>query len=225
MWVGEGRPVTATQVLRLAPAREAYAVLDLWEWDRARFALFPGGEHLGDLSPETDALGRKATMESFRSSADCEPLDRLWLAGREIGLIDVERTKATGSWTEPVTDEEWRQRGMGLVGSLLVHMSSVHLAPVLGTLLLLLDRGRDSIGLGELEEWWWNSERNWHGELKGLAVTSLRPRSDQWLHQPLHQLEDTGAWRREGGRLYATALGHDLAIVGVHLAQEGVIDP
>ncbi|MDQ3431553.1 MAG: hypothetical protein M3467_04900 [Actinomycetota bacterium] len=224
-WVGEGKPVTATQVLRLAPAREAYAVLDLWEWDRTRFALLPGGEHLADLPPEAEALRRKVAAESFRSSADCEPLDRLWQPCEELGLIDVGRTKATGAWAEPTTDEQWRQRGMALLGSRLVHMPPAYLAAVLGTLLLLLDPERDSISLRELEDWWWHSERNWHRQFDAEPEGTVRPSSERWLHAALHQLEDTGAWRREGHRLRATALGHDLALVGVFLADEGIIDP
>lgn len=41
----------------------------------------------------------------------------------------------------------------------------------------------------------------------------------------LHNFEDTGAWRRDGHRLHATALGHDLAIAAFHLANEGIIEP
>lgn len=227
-WVGDGKPVTATQVLRLAPAREAYAELDLWEWERGQFGHLPGGEHLADLPPEADVGRRKAAMEAFRSSADCEPLDRLWLGCAELGLIDVGRTKATGAWAEPATDEQWRQRGLGLVGSLLVHLSPSHLAPVLGTVLLLLDPELDSLSVPELEDWWWLNPHNVWRNLAGSSEESedlMRSYSAGLLHLALHQLEDTGAWRREGHRLHATALGHDLAIVAAHLAEEGVIDP
>lgn len=222
-WVGTGRPVTPRGVLRLAPAGEAYAELDLWEWERDQLALLPGGQHLLDLPPEADELRRKVAGESFRSAGDCWPLDRLWLPCHELGLLEVGKTKATAAWSEPTSDEEWRHLGTSLVGSLLSHLPSIYADPVIGTLLFLLDEQRDSVTVPELQQWWWDSDRNFYRRLRH-SDGSWREASDGLVCTSLHELSDTGAWRREGDVLHATALGHDLALVGVYLSEQGLLD-
>ncbi len=222
-WVGDGRPVTSNQVLRLAPAREAYAELDLWEWERTQRRLDVGGHHLEDLSPETDQLLRTAATESFRSSADCRALDRLWLSCHEAALLEVGRTKAVAAWHEPTSDEEWRHLGAVLIGSLLVHLSPSHLHQVVGTLLHLIDPARDRVPLAELQDWWWDSPHNVYPGIEEHAGQPLRPDSDRWFLAALHELDDTGVWRHEGPELQGTALGHDVTLLAIHLLEEGIL--
>ncbi|MGC0420235.1 hypothetical protein [Embleya sp. AB8] len=65
-WVGRGRPVTATGVLRLAPAAEAALV-----------------------------LGIEEPVAGVRSARDVEPLHHVWSIACTAGLIEVGRTVAT----------------------------------------------------------------------------------------------------------------------------------
>ena len=224
-WVGTGRQVTPKQVLRLAPAREAYAELDLWAWQRAHQSLLMGGADLTDGGEELDREGRDVAMHAFRSAADCQPLDRLWLPCDECDLIDIGKTKAVSAWSEPATDEEWRLLGTHLIGALVLHMSRWSQRMAIGTLLLLLGPARrDGISIAELQDWWWEHEgnfyRKWHGEGSG----SLRPESDDWLLTGLYEMSDTGVWRREGDRLHSTALGHDVALVVTYFVEMGIIE-
>jgi len=224
-WVGTGRPVTPNQVLRLAPAREAYAELDLWEWERVHQALWAGQRENSDVSEEVDELRREEAMKVFRSSADCWPLDRVWLTCHELGLIDIGKTKATGAWVEPSTDEQWRQLGVSLIGSLLVHMSVASRRAVIGALLRLLGPDRHTgVRLDELEEWWWVRDDNFYRSLQDQISGSFRGDSDNWLRAGLHEMSDTGVWRREGDVLHATPLGYDIAIVATYLLEVGSME-
>ncbi len=224
-WVGTGRPVTPKQVLRLAPAREAYAELDLWEWERVQQALWFGETETSATSKEEDELRREGAMHAFRSSADCWPLDRMWLACDELGVIDIGKTKATGAWIEPTTDEEWRHLGVSLLGSLLVHMPPASRRAVTGALLRLLGPDRHTgVSLDELEEWWWGQDDNLFRSLEGHGTGSFRNDSDNWLRAGLHEISDTGVWRREGEVLHATALGYDMAIVATYLIEVGSME-
>ncbi|MGW9205437.1 hypothetical protein ACWGR4_00415 [Embleya sp. NPDC055664] len=65
-WVGRGRPVTATGVLRLAPAAEAVRLLGIDE-----------------------------PVAGVRSARDVEPLHQVWSIACTAGLIEVGRTVAT----------------------------------------------------------------------------------------------------------------------------------
>lgn len=221
-WVGDGRQITGTDVLRLAPAREAYEVLDLYAWDREDQRLLAGEDH--PLPLESEELMRSVSRDSFRSAAACRPLDRLWLACLEARVLELSRSRAYGAWEEPASDEEWRNRGMVLIMSALATMPEEHVPPLMGTLLHLLRPGQGPLPLRELEEWWWQSPRNvWRG-IDDLDPGKARRWSDDWLHRALHEMDDMLVWRRSGETLVPTALGHDVAIMAVALSEQGVID-
>lgn len=224
-WVGTGRPVTPKQVLRLAPAREAYAELDLWDWERGQRTLWLGETATDDDGSEGDNRSREEAMQAFRSSADCWPLDRMWLACHELGVLDIGKTKATGTWVEPTTDEQWRRLGVSLIGSLLVHMPPESRRAVVGVLLRLLGPNRHTgVSLHELEEWWWDLDSNFYRRIEDQASGSFRGDSDSWLRASLHEMSDTAVWRADGETLHATALGYDMAIVATYLIEAGSME-
>lgn len=222
-WVGDrGREITSKEVLRLAPAREAYDVLGLGEWEREADRL-AYGDLVPELPLESQELLVAAARDSFRSAADCRPLDRLWTACLEAELLELSRTRAYADWDEPSSDEEWRHFGVVLATAVLIHADDIHVSPLMGALLHLLDPARESLPLAELEDWWWQSPRNVLA-LLGHRDTSARRRSDSSLHRALHEMEDLRVWRREGDALLPTAFGHDVALLASALTEDGVID-
>lgn len=222
-WVGErGREITSKEVLRLAPAREAYDVLRLGEWEREADRL-AYGDLVTELPPESEELLLAAARDSFRSAAECRPLDRLWTACLEAGLIELSRTRAYAAWDEPTSEEEWRHLGIVLASALLIHAAPVHVSLLMGALLHLLDPARESMPLTELEDWWWQSPKN-HHTLVGRRDETARRRSDSALHRALHEMEDLRVWRRDGDALLPTAFGHDVALLAAALAEGGVIE-
>lgn len=228
-WLGAGRQVTPKQVLRLAPAREAYAELDLWEWERADNSLTRAmmGAPLIDDSPENDRQHKEVAMQSFRSAADCWPLDRLWLPCDECALIEFGKTKAVSLWTEPTTDEQWQDLGTRLLVALVSHLTVWSREQVLGTLLMLLGpTRRDGISLGEVQEWWWNHPDNFYRQWPGQNENtgSVRAESDAWMLAGLHHMSDTGVWRQDGEVLHPTALGHDVTLLVARDIEMGIID-
>lgn len=221
-WVGDGREITSKEVLRLAPAREAYDVLGLAQWDLTDERLATGGEW-EEMPPEAEELWARAARDAFRSAADCRALDRLWLPCLEAGMLELSRTRAYAAWVEPESDEEWRHRGVALVASLLMHLESMHVHAVIGTLVHLLDPARESLPLRELEDWWWQSPRNVYS-LLGSGEEKIRARSNRALHRALHEMDDTRVWRRDSDELQPTAFGHDVALLAATLAERGAID-
>lgn len=222
-WVGErGREITPKQVLRLAPAREAYDLLGLGDWEREADRL-AYGDLVAELPPEAQERWTARTQESFRSAADCRPLDRLWTACLEAGLIELSRTRAYAAWDEPSSDEEWRHRGVVLASAVLIHAAPTRVPPLLGALLHLLDPERPSLPLPELEDWWWDSPKNPLTRL-GYRDERARLHSDSALSRALHEMDDLRVWRREGDALLPTAFGHDVALMASTLVEEGVID-
>jgi hypothetical protein len=161
--------------------------------------------------------------DSFRSAADCRPLDRLWTACLEAGLLELSRTRVYEVWEEPSSDEQWRQLGAVLASSVLVHAPPSYGPVLTGALLHLLDPARESMSLAELEDWWWQSPKNASTQL-GEQDEELRAWSDSALHRALHQMHDLRVWRREGDALLPTAFGHDVALMAITLAENGIID-
>lgn len=222
-WVGErGKEITPKEVLRLAPAREAYDVLGLGEWDLEADRL-AYGDLVPELPLESQELMVASARDSFRSAADCRPLDRLWTACVEAELLELSRTRAYAAWEEPSSDEEWRHLGVVLASSVLIQADYIHLGPLIAALLHLLDPARESMPLAELEDRWWQSPKNYL-TLLGHRDNSRRERSDSMLHRALYEMEDLRVWRREGDALLPTAFGYDMALLAAMLVEEGVID-
>lgn len=234
-WVGEGKPVTATGVLRLAPARETHAELGLWEWERELHRR--GGLHrvsaTPDHSPEDAERLREQTLAELRSASDSLPLDRLWQACVDIGLLTVGKTTAQAtpeaSARHTRTEEEWVEVGVLAVASVVLDPNvGGRRDPLLRVLLPFLEKGIDQVDEHVVREWWWSHPDN---PLGGIAITSpedeahLRTFSDGHVDQLLWQFEDTGVWRRDGQTLHRTALGRECAMWLWEAMEDGILAP
>lgn len=229
-WVGDGTPVTATGVLRLAPAREAYLELGLWDRElRSREHRQYSAALKSELSPgESDAL-RDAALAALRSAADAPPLDRLWRACQMTRLIEVGRTKATATaGADPRhtrTDEEWLPLGVSAITSVVLDIEWPAIDPLLRVLLPFLRREVDRVTEDEVRQWWWTHPANYLAGLPPEDEPRVRPISDQQVRGLLWQLEDTDVWRREGETLHRTALGTEVAATLMGLMEEGLLMP
>ena len=113
-WIGDGKELTATEVLRLAPAREAYEELGLHAWTVAQLERRYPDESL----PGVARVGRSAWIETeanrpWRSAADCEALDRLWWGACAGGAVDVVARRVVRVQAQLDDDEAWLALGIG----------------------------------------------------------------------------------------------------------------
>lgn len=221
-WVGDGREVTATDVLRPAVAKKAYVDFGLWEWERewllAMGMKLPDGERM-------DAALSQAGLSRWRTAADCLALDRLWLPALNAGLIVIKGKRAVfDHGALPVTDDRWAQVAqMLLLGLARSAEQEFALDPLLGILFAIAWENRDARSQAELADLWWDTPINW-------CATDLpdqergRQLSDQYLQRCLVMFGDTGAWTPRRGKLIGTEVGRDLALVVMAAMEHGVIE-
>jgi hypothetical protein len=112
-WVGDGREITNTGVLRPAVAREAYAELKLGSWQRGQLER----RYPDERYPGVAAVGRERWIEQelnrpWRSAAECAELDRLWRGALGCGLIRLEGKHAFGRASSEPSAEQWKDLGL-----------------------------------------------------------------------------------------------------------------
>lgn len=219
-WVGGGRAVTKNDVLRPAVARQAYAELGLWEWERQW--LMAGGMELPD-EPRMDAVLASTGLSSWRSALDCLALDRLWLPAIVCGLIRIDAGQAIADRSRvPDSDEGWAQLGQRLLLVLADRSRQERVFdPLLGILLSLCGQTSAPRTEAELCELWFTSRSN---PLDGLPDRGVARRwSDRDLRRCLVMFGDCGAWRT-GTRLMGTELGWDFALAMITALDSGWFD-
>jgi hypothetical protein len=210
-WVGTRREVTATGVLRLAAARQAYADLELWRWQHENEAISDGG------------LLERSREFWWRRAGDALPLERLWFAAQGAGLIETKATVARSTGERPQTDDEWVGLAMALMLSLWLMLetdysrSTVPVLAVLGGCALA-----GTVTVDQVREQWddhptnpW-SDAGWMGrtdELDAGDRVAIRRLSDQQLERSLHFFADTGVWTLDGDTFELTDLGREFATV------------
>ncbi|GAA5226542.1 plasmid pRiA4b ORF-3 family protein [Paeniglutamicibacter antarcticus] len=150
-WLGAGRPVTSTGVLRLADIEQAAACVGVAAiGTRQRPATdqhaIPGLETPADDPSDGGPL-------KVRSMNDVPVLNELWAAMLEAGLLDVRSTKAVPgevgrAWTEasdPVRLEAYRSLATGYLASL---EEAVATTMMLGPSLWLMHKMVLTLGCG-----------------------------------------------------------------------------
>ena len=220
-WVGDGREVTTTEVLRPIIAKKAYADLRLWAWERdwllAMGMELPDGERI-------DAALSQTGLSRWRTAADCLALDRLWLPALNAGLLAIDGKRAVFDRSAiPETDEHWAQLAQVLLVGLArsaQHESALN--PLLGILFAVAWENKAPRSEAELADLWWDTPVNWCAT--GLTDQERdRQLSDQYLQRCLVMFGDSGAWTTRRGKLIGTEIGHDLALVIMSAIEQGVL--
>ncbi len=205
-WVGDGREITATEVLRPSVARQAYADLDLWAWERASLAL---DSRLGPAIPD-EAMGPR----SWRSARDCFALDRLWQSALHAGLVQIQGRRAEASPRIPETDSEWAGMGLMSLLGLVGRTDELIDAEVLLTVLAAVgsEPDREPMSGQAIKDWLWTLTE---AEAEGGPEDPerLHPMVDAAIERCLFLFDDCNLWRHVGSRLAPTALGTDYALV------------
>ncbi|KRF42520.1 hypothetical protein ASH01_17000 [Terrabacter sp. Soil811] len=213
-WVGVRRKVTATGVLRLAEARDAYAELELWRWQE---------EVDGITHRRPDA----AASRDFRwkRAGDALPLERLWFAAQSAGLVETLSTVARNTDERPVSDDEWVGVSVALTLALWLIVESAYdrspvpVLTVLGGCALM-----GSITSAQVREQWQTHPGNsWGPDYRpsGFEAESQRY-SDEELTLSLHFFTDTGIWEVDGDTYRLTDLGREFATLLFTYLEEGI---
>lgn len=221
-WVGQGREVTATQLLRPAVGREAYAALDLWSWELSH------DPYLAEAAtdPAFDMERYRASALQWRSSGDCFALDRLWYPALMTHLVTVHGRKAVHDPSSvPSSDADWVLLTLELL--MFLTLRSVAATGV-AALVHLLARLEPDLGGGphtlvELQDQWWESPANERADHLAQHPWG-REVSDLQLAGCVEQFEDCGLWTRQGDRLVATALCWDFLLVLISALDTGLLD-
>lgn len=220
-WVGDGRQVTATEVLRPAVAKHAYADLGLWTWERD----WARADRLGERPGDEDASATPAESFRWRTAADCLSLDRLWLPALDAGLIVIDRRVAVFDRSAiPETDAQWALLAQVLLLSLArIAQHQDALDPLIGVLYAIAFGDRTPRSVTELADLWWDTPANhWATALPdGPWGRNL---SDGDLRRCLAMFDDVGAWTMKRGKLLGTEVGWDLGLMLTSAIELGVFE-
>lgn len=97
-WLGAGRPLTSTGVLKVADARRVIGHLGLAEGGTEGSEPEPeavgGAESVGGAAPGPEASRGDDPLPALRSARDFLPLNRLWTIAEELEWIEVSRSRA-----------------------------------------------------------------------------------------------------------------------------------
>ena len=221
-WVGEGREVTGTEVLRPSLGKQAYVDLGLWQWERAW--LQASGMDLPEEDDRMDSVLSHTGVSVWKTCADCLALDRLWLPALSAGLIEIHGRKATANRTlVPQTEVEWPPLAqMLLLGLASRAQNDFALEPLLGVLFRIAWEGKEPHTEAELADAWWSSPTNSYAS--NLPNRELaRQASDRELRQCLAMFGDTGAWTMRQGKLIGTEIGWDLTLMVIFGLDRGLL--
>lgn len=221
-WVGDGREVTGSEVLRPVVAKRAYAELGLWSWEREW--LLAQGMELPTEKRMNDLLATEG-LSAWRSAMDCLALDRLWVPAVNAGLIVVDGKRARFDRSAlPESDEHWAQLAQMLLLGLIItaHRQSAMDAS-LSVLSAIAWEGKQPHSEPELADRWWVTPMNWYAGGVGDQEVARRL-SDQHLRGFLVMFGDTGAWTRRRGKLIGTEIGWDLTLLTIAAMERGLIE-
>ena len=218
-WVGDGKPITATDTLRPAVGQQAYLNLKLRHWERE----IEGRTHGARLERVPDGADDEAP--TWRSATECFALERLWRPALLAGLITTSgRTARFEPSAVPTEATGWLRLALVVTSvSLAGWNDGESLDLAIETLTSIDAEHGDAARPEEITDDWWDSPANsWHAaresdvddEWPDTANESLlRDISDQEVAAWLASFADHGIWREQKGRLIGTEFGRNVLIM------------
>lgn len=178
-WVGDGRQVTATRVLRPALAHEVHDLLDLGAWTRSQLNReYPDESLPGVAAVGLDTWIEREATRPWRSAADCQALHRLWVGAAGCGLIEVGSSVARATEPPSPSDlETWVSLGVrgGVAVMDEILARPYRATPLVFALMSSYVRGRGLVTWEEIVDFqtvWWHT-----------ATDNERYRADPWFRQ------------------------------------------
>lgn len=200
-WVGDGKEVTNTKVLRPAVARSAYRELDLWSWERDDLQLEFGAVGITAEATVPDTVQKERMLRSWRSAADCRPLERLWSPCVTTGIVTVGSRWAVSSWQPPATPKSWFN--LSLAAALAFAQTIRQPSPDI-VVEALTEYCETRAQQEEMAR-----RARWVAEHTGRFDASEHKMT--WLELALFHFCGCGLWDITDGRFMPTALGRDFA--------------
>ena len=187
-WIGAGRPLTDTDVLRPASAREAHEILGLGEWTRAQLRrLYPDERLPGVAAVGLDVWIEREATRPWRSAAECEALHRLWFGVHGAGLVEHRGRKVVAKdWVEQDDEDlvnHWLRAVVGLFN--LMESGSPRFAVIVQALMTSYVGGRSPVSKADLLDF-----------------------HDAWIMPPSHRRPDDVS-----DRLFAPSVEHAIGQV------------
>jgi len=193
-WVGEGKQVTGTGVLRPALARQAYEDLGLEAWTRSRVEReYPDESMPGVAAMGLDAWIDREVARPWSRAADCPALHRLWRGAAGCGLITIGTTSARAQ-DAPDDPASVVARGVrSCVAAMnVVAENPARSAPVVFALMSSYVRGRELVSWDEILQFW----QGWHRSEQDQADYGDNPwfqhHDGTWVSSSIGELADTG---------------------------------
>ncbi len=158
-WVGDGKPITATDTLRPAVGQQAYLDLKLRDWERDIKARTLGAPLEGDP-------GRTSgEAPSWRSATESFALERLWRPALLAGLITTSgRTARFEPSAVPTDATGWLQLAIAVTSMGLAGWNDGESLDLAIEALTSIDAEHgDAARAEEIADDWWDSPTNsWH---------------------------------------------------------------
>ena len=212
-WVGSGKEITSTGVLRPALAHEAHDHLRLGEWTREQLhRQYPDERYRGVAAVGLDIWIEQEATRPWTRAAECEALHRLWCGAIACGAIRVSGKKAVAVG-EPDPErraERWVSMGVrSAVGVMNLLLETPYFAtPVVYALMASYVRGRAPVTKDEIMDF----VSDWRRSPEELAYFREIDYDSRSWDQPLidaslGKLADTGLYVETAGSVTLTDAG------------------
>ena len=218
-WVGDGKPITATDTLRPAVGQQAYLDLKLRDWEREIQGRTQGAPLESDEGRTSDEA------PTWRSATECFALERLWRPALLAGLITTSGRRARFEPSAVPTEATgWLHLAIAVTSvSLAGWNDGESLDLAIETLTSIDAEHGDAARPEEIAGDWWDSPANsWHAAVESdvddewpntVNEGLLRDISDGEVAAWLATFADHGIWREQKGRLIGTEFGRDVLII------------
>jgi len=223
-WLGEGKAVTKTGVLRPALAREAYEVLDLAPWERRYEAARLPDIARPELPAEAEEIDARARANAIQRAGDCLALDRIWYAAWRAERIELTSTRARPKAPERAEADGTRDAlidAITLVAAAEERFDGEHLTVLAHVLLRAMVAPDGEIDLGDVREDHWKGSgfaQRFADEPARLEL--FRGILDSQVATCVAVHDDMALWVRRGDHLTITDFGREVSVVVTSMADD-----